>query len=181
MSLSKQRSRYAPQKIDRLNYQAIFEDALTKPVLVIDPTPILVWPIPGYVPPPQSSSKNKIGFSRSSEVAKLRNQRLWAVKTDIAKAAEDPPMEVRVVSGTTWKNDRLYDYGNHVQSCKALLDSLQPDVIKNDSLSHCVDFYSQRSAKADNVEPGTLVVVYKVQRMEGAVPLFSYGTTQPSS
>jgi len=90
-------------------------------------------------------------------------------------------MEPRVVAITSWKSGRLYDHGNYVQSCKALLDSLQPDVIVNDSLSHCHDFYSQRLAKEDKMPVGTLVIVHRLQARHEGVRIFEYGQTRSDS
>lgn len=112
------------------------------------------------------------------QVNHLRSRRQWAVKLGEAVVTEDPPMEARAVSITSWKDGRLYDYGNYVNACKALLDSLQPDIILNDSHSHCRDFYSQKLSKADNIPVGTLVVVHRIQAQLEGVQLFAYGQTR---
>lgn len=59
----------------------------------------------------------------------------------------------------------MYDYGNYVQACKALLDSLQPDYLVNDSPAWCVDFYRLELASS-GVEAGTLVLVLEVLRVD---------------
>lgn len=64
----------------------------------------------------------------------------------------------------TWKKGRLYDHGNYVQSCKALLDSLQPDYLWNDSVAWCLDFYWLGLASS-GVEAGTLVLVLEILRV----------------
>lgn len=172
----------SPQSFPSTNvvrdYQEHFERTLERPSLRLDPYPSLVWWIPGYVPPAQRDARNRIGYSRSAEVQRLREARLWGVKTGEVLSDDDPALEPRVVSITTWKTGRLYDDGNFRQACKALLDSLQPDALRNDSLAHCFDFYSQRLAKADNIPVGTLVVIHKVQDILPGVRLFSYGASR---
>lgn len=161
-----------------LEHRKHFENCLTSPRLVVDPSPSLVWWIADYVPPSQGSLWNSDPRARHRQVIALRNRRLWETKLGEALAAEDPPMEPRIVSVTTWKEGRLYDQGNFVQACKALLDSLQPDIILNDSLSHCRDFYSQKLAKTDKMPVGTLVVVHRLQAQHEGVQLFTYGETR---
>lgn len=68
---------------------------------------------------------------------------------------------------SAFKKGRLYDHGNFVQACKALLDSLQPSdnypgdgVIFQDSPAWLVDYYTQENCKQQHT--GTLVAVFKL-------------------
>lgn len=68
----------------------------------------------------------------------------------------------RLVAISAWKSGRLFDQSNFIQACKALLDSLQPWAIKDDSLPWCDAYYYQNTAKQDNHLLGTRVLVYNI-------------------
>lgn len=153
----------------RAHQRQLFEESCTQEILEVRPEPVLVWPIPDYIPPPQRSSQNKLGFSRSRNVRKLQDQLGWQLKSGEAVWDNSVPTGPRVVSVTTWKPGVRYDAGNYIQACKALLDSLQPDIIIDDHILHCSDFYSQRSPKKDKMGVGTLVIVYDVIKVQSRV------------
>lgn len=125
--------------------------------------PALVWFLPLYVPPPQKSSKNRIGISRSLQVTKLRDQLGWAAKAKEVYWDGRAPAGKRLVIIESWKKGVLYDHGNYVQACKALLDSLKPDVLLDDAYHACVDFYAQHHTTPKGHPIGTLVRVYDIQ------------------
>lgn len=175
-----QNSPFSPQTL-ATEYRSHFEAALTQPTLVVAPNPSLVWWMPNYVPPQQGEQKFKNGFLRSRERKFLTEMRLWETKVGTLVASEDPAMEPRVVSVTTWKEGRLYDKGNFIHACKALLDSLQPDIIVNDSPAWCHDFYSLKLAKVDKMPVGTLVVVHRLISRSEEVEFFQYGETRSDS
>lgn len=132
---------------------------------VVNPVPVLYWPLPGHIPPPQRAPSNRLGVIRSSQAGKLRSQLDWSLKCGLAQTRPDPCFpEKRAVVIQTWKKGRLYDHGNYVQSCKALLDSLQPDYLWNDSVAWCLDFYWLGLASS-GVEAGTLVLVLEILRV----------------
>lgn len=154
--------------------------ATTQPIIHVRANPALVWPIPNYFPPPQRAAANKIGFARSNEVNKLKQLLANQLKCGEAYGDMSDPDEQSVVVVIGWKQRQRYDYGNFVQACKAVLDSLQPDIIANDNQNHIFDFYSQRLAKEDKMPVGTLVVVYRVESVSsriGRVSIASQSTT----
>lgn len=150
-------------------HQELFEEVTTQEVIQVNPEPVLVWPIKGYVPPPQRSSLNKNGFARSNQVSKLKDELGWQLKEGTAWWDNSEPKGARVVTITNWTDGRLYDSGNFIQACKALLDCLQPDILKNDNMTYCYDFYRQRSARKLKVDVGTLVMVFDIHDITSRV------------
>lgn len=134
--------------------------ALSRPVPVISREPCLVWPIPGYVPPNQDDARNKIGYRRSGQAKKLRMRLTMALLSGSARArkVEKGPRMVLVTSFMK----RRYDDPNFRQAAKALLDSLQPDHLPNDSGVWCVDHYRQFIANQVGMPIGTLVIVHEI-------------------
>jgi hypothetical protein len=75
------------------------------------------------------------------------------------------PSEPRFVMIVTWKTGRAMDNGNFIQSCKALLDALTPNFIRDDSPRWCHDHYAQRLASKDKMPLGTLVMVWRIKAL----------------
>jgi hypothetical protein len=128
----------------------------------VSPKPVLYWALPGYVPPPQYDPRNRHGVCRSIQVSKLRDYLINAVRCGYAAAASAQENTKRAVVIQTWKKRRLYDRGNYIQACKALLDALVPDYLVDDSPKWCIDYYALHNSLECGVEVGTLVLVLEI-------------------
>jgi len=145
----------------------LLQEAMTAPIVTVNPEPCVDVFLGDYLPPRQSDAKNYHTRARAREVQWLQHALAYATP-DYRKITLEVPKLVLV---TTWKNRKRMDEGNFVQACKALIDSLVGWCLKDDTIKWITPRYRQLSARVEKHQIGTRVTVFYVVSKQDCVSL----------